>query len=207
VQGTDSVLIEVCIPAESTYVTRLIQNLPVANRQTFNFAGSDANGIRIVLWGVNRGPVYNPVGMVARVISETMTMPPLTQTTTWTTQAAFQQYDNGFLIWRADTGAVMVFGGSSGGQFILFPQDTYALWSDPVYTSAPPNRIRPINAFGKVWNNATAVRQMIGQPTGEEQAYTLTINTHGTDNRTMSYTTPSGSSAIVNRQQFWSIGG
>jgi hypothetical protein len=207
VQGTEAALIEVYSPADSTVPTRLLMNLPTAGTTTTTLPADRATETRFVLWGVNHGPVYNPAGIVARIIQRELILSALTPPSPTSTQAAFQQYENGFMIWRADTGAVMVFSGSAGGQFLRFPENVYINWLNPDYATAPPGRIRPINAFGKVWNNVGAVSDLIGWAIGTEQAYTITIAYAGEGIPRTTYTTPSGRVVHVNHHQVWDFGG
>ncbi len=206
VQGTDEVLIEVHYPVRGSNAPQLIEHLPLTGSTTLTIPDHYINGVRFVLWGVNRGPAYNPVHMVARIIHQTLAIPVVARPDQITTPAVFQQYEQGFLIWRADTGAVLAFGGEPGGQFMTFPESRYATWPDSAPYFLPANHLRPINAFGIVWGNVAAVRQMIGLPTGTEQAFTLTVSNGASSDTPLEYTLPTGEIAAVHQQRFWEFG-
>jgi len=152
---------------------QVIQDLPLIGTTTVKLPDDVMDGARLVIWGVNRSRHPAPVTMWEHVVQSELTVsiwqPPNTHIQT---QAAFQQYENGFLLWRADTGAVMIFGGQTAGQVINFAQNSYAHWPDlTVDFDIPPNRVRPINAFGKVWGYSQPLRDMLGFATGQEQGY------------------------------------
>jgi hypothetical protein len=173
-QGTDSVLIEL-YPAGSHIPTQIIANLPLVGSTTVTVPTGFTSGARFVLWGVNRSQHPVPVTLWARIVSQERVIGTRLNPGPFTTQAAFQQYENGFMLWRADTGDVMAFGGSSGGQILTFSQGGYAGWPDPLDVAIPANRVRVVNAFGKVWGNIQQVRDMLGYATGQEQGYTMTV--------------------------------
>jgi hypothetical protein len=91
------------------------------------------------------------------------------------TSAAYQQYQNGFMVWRADAGTVFVFSGAGSGFFSSFAQPYLEALGDNPFGAAPPNLVRPINGFGRVWGNLDWVRSTLGWATAPEQAYTTTI--------------------------------
>jgi hypothetical protein len=93
------------------------------------------------------------------------------------TQAAYQQYERGFMLWRADTGAVMVFFGGTSGQMITYAQNTYGTWPDNPIVYTPPGFTRSINGFGKVWGSQPPLRDGIGYALGPEEAFTMTVQT------------------------------
>ena len=71
--------------------------------------------------------------------------------------ASYQEFENGFMIWRQDTNEIYVF--YSDGTASYFLQQDYAQLPDPVIKEAPPlDRQTPGGGFGKVWFNAPNVR-------------------------------------------------
>ncbi|MBZ0275462.1 MAG: hypothetical protein K8I60_04930, partial [Anaerolineae bacterium] len=91
------------------------------------------------------------------------------------TSAAFQQYEHGFMIWRQDSQAVIVF--FDNGTAILYPLDQYLPLADnPFNGTPPPGMYKPVNAFGKVWGNFPLARDL-GWGTMPEQGYTLVTRT------------------------------
>ncbi len=101
------------------------------------------------------------------------TAPPTS--TSVTTSAAYQLFENGFLIWRADTGRIDAF---TKDYSVGFDLNQYAYLPDnPVTDVPPPNRVKPMFGFGKVWGNDTALRNALGWALGFEQAYQATFVT------------------------------
>lgn len=92
------------------------------------------------------------------------------------TGATYQPFSNGFMIWRADTGHILVFYGTVSGNMSDFSVQTYGPLPDNPYPgSPPPGWIKPIFGFGKVWGNFPGVRNGLGWAGGSELGYTLTM--------------------------------
>lgn len=87
---------------------------------------------------------------------------------------AFQPYEQGAMIWVADS-----LGASGGGGiYAIYNNGTYQRFSDtwadgidPVSTglTPPEGRIEPIRGFGKVWRESGNVRDSLGWATDGEQ--------------------------------------
>ncbi|MBZ0288918.1 MAG: hypothetical protein K8I30_14975, partial [Anaerolineae bacterium] len=93
-----------------------------------------------------------------------------------TTNAAYQVFENGFMIWRADTGAILTFPKQTGVQQFL--QGDYENLPDNPVTDAPPEaRLSPINGFGRVWGNFSQVRGALGWAMDGEKSYQTTLHT------------------------------
>jgi hypothetical protein len=91
------------------------------------------------------------------------------------TQAAFQWYDGGFMIWRADTEEVLVFPYQTN-IVQRYPLGIYSSLPDnPVADEPPQYGIKPINAFGRVWGNFPTVRSALQWGSSIELSYTLKI--------------------------------
>jgi hypothetical protein len=104
----------------------------------------------------------------------------LEQARTESLYAAYQAFERGFMIWNSKTGEVFVYTGSTSGNLQSFVQNEYAGLSDnPVADNPPPGKVKPINAFGRVWGNYEFIRNALGWATSPEQAYTMTL-TYGT---------------------------
>jgi hypothetical protein len=164
VQGTTRVQIELYQANGSRIQQQIVDNLPLTGSTTFTIPARYTAGARFVLWGVDRA---EPGGSWVRKVSAELIVATRVNPGPVTSQAAYQPFERGFMLWRADTDDVQVY--SSGGQVLFFGEDGYAGWPDPAYTPAP------INAFGKVWNAVEQVRGLLGNPTAPEQAYTMTI--------------------------------
>jgi hypothetical protein len=93
------------------------------------------------------------------------------------TSAAFQAFDNGYMIWRADNEDVLVFPGKTAGQMSFYPVAIYRSWPDNQVNDMPPaGHVKPINAFGRVWSHLWLANQRyLGWPTAPEQGYTAVI--------------------------------
>jgi hypothetical protein len=96
-----------------------------------------------------------------------------------TTQAAYQTYEHGFMIWLADSGDIWIFVDSgSRSPWLHLRQSDYAGFADN-NLSAPSGRIQPINGFGRAWANFRGINQPklkdnLGWATAGEVAYTAT---------------------------------
>jgi LysM repeat protein len=104
----------------------------------------------------------------------TMTSIATAQQTTNNIRISFQVFERGYMIWRADTGHIWVFG--YGGQLLNYPSSSYArLPNNPIQPAE--GQILPIFGFGKVWGNNQAVRDLVGFPQtpegGGDATYTV----------------------------------
>ena len=201
VRNTEMALIEI-YNAAGEMIT-FFDNLPLTGEVYVSVPITEAASLRVVVWGANRPHFYVPVTMYERVVSaEVVTgvtpYPPHTDYA----QAAYQRYERGFMIWRADTGAVLVFTGSQGGQTYEFAESDYGTRPDNTITNVPAGFIVPISGFGKVWGNHDFVRDQLGWATGPEQAYEMTIESYGSET---GYLLPEGRTALVTWRNFWTL--
>lgn len=93
-----------------------------------------------------------------------------------TVQAAFQKFEHGFMLWRADTGEILVlyntgrverYKDSWQGETITYPE------------TPPSGLVQPIRGFGKVWVENAPVRQALGWAVSLEQGYTMQYQSSG----------------------------
>lgn len=175
VDGTEYALIEVYNANSNQVPLEVFEYLPLRGTLTYRLPAEVTDSARFVVWGANRSDHPVPVTLWERVVSAGRVVNIATgDSTTIQTQAAFQQYENGFMIWRGDTGEVLVFG--NAGQLIKHAERVYAVWPDvPADYDIPPNRVRPVNAFGKVWGHDDEARAILGFATGVEQRYGVTL--------------------------------
>lgn len=97
------------------------------------------------------------------------------------TQAAYQTYQNGFMVWMADSGDIWVFiNAPSGTQapWMHLRQSDYAGFPDAT-GSTPAGLVQPINGFGRVWANYHGFNQgklkdELGWATASEVSYSAT---------------------------------
>ncbi len=94
--------------------------------------------------------------------------------------ADYQAFERGFMIWNSKTGEVFIYTGSISGNIQSFIQGEYdTLPDNPVADAPPAGKVKPVNAFGRVWGNFDFVRNALGWATSPEQGYTMTL-TYGT---------------------------
>lgn len=94
--------------------------------------------------------------------------------TTTLIQAAFQPYEEGYMLWEEDTGAIHVL--YSDGSRAYYWEDMYAAWPDNALTENPPaGRIKPMNGFGRVWASIPEVQQKLGWATAPEHSYAVSM--------------------------------
>ncbi len=112
-----------------------------------------------------------------------------------TTYAAYQEFENGFMVWREDSREIIAFVHSTQ-TLHRFPESNYEhLNENPVPESPPNGRFKPVRGFGRVWGNFEYVRALLGWGLGEEFGYTAVFHSgvsypgYGWNNLTL----PSGS--------------
>jgi murein DD-endopeptidase MepM/ murein hydrolase activator NlpD len=119
--------------------------------------------------------------------------------------ATYQQFEHGFMTWRADTGAIWVFF-ENGSRVVSYPLHVYGgLSNEARYTGVtiPPDRDLPVNGFKRVYDNFPDVRQMLGWAIGGEQGYqmALTVPIYGSGSFTMSL--PDGQLRAITSDGRW----
>lgn len=92
---------------------------------------------------------------------------------TVTVSAAFQPFETGFLLWRADTGRIVIFTQTYVAEYSV--TDYGPLPNNPVTDTPPAGRFKPINGFGKVWGNYAEARNALGWGLAAEQGYQATF--------------------------------
>ncbi|MCZ7543101.1 MAG: hypothetical protein M5R40_05965 [Anaerolineae bacterium] len=91
-------------------------------------------------------------------------------------QAAYQTFEHGYMVWRADLGEVYVH--HSNGQANHFIESTLeSLPDNPVAETevAPSGYHMPVSGFGRVWGNIPEIRSRLGWATAPEQGYTMRV--------------------------------
>jgi hypothetical protein len=134
--------------------------------------------------------------------------PPPTPTpppTTISTGATFQPFQHGFMAWRADTGEIRVFFGTTTGELVIYPLSQYGPLPDRVFVGEGPYYRFPIQfGFGKVWLNIPGVRERLGWATGSERGYTMVL---GETQGAPSFTLPKGYVAYNVGGNTWTVTG
>jgi LysM repeat protein len=193
IAGAASAILEIYQSPEATTPLVTSAELPLSGKQVFGMPVSVTGGnIKLVLWAAVPGTTaFEPY---IRLTSAELLIPVNIPTTTITTQGAYQTFDNGFMIWRADTGEILVF--YAFGSVASFSQSSYeTLPANPVTDTVPEGKVLPINGFGRVWGNHADVRQWLGWGITAEQAYTMEI-TQNPDGSTR-YSMPDGRAFTV----------
>lgn len=88
-----------------------------------------------------------------------------------------QTFENGLMIYRADTGEIWVF--VNDGRALNFTSEMYANLPDNPIFGSPPSRLRPIMGFGKLWGHNPTVRAALGWPTQEETSFQMGVALRG----------------------------
>jgi LysM repeat protein len=117
------------------------------------------------------------------------TLPPITNATKPIT---FQPYEGGYLLWWAESGEIWELTGAQSGSLVSYPSRTYGgLPDNPVRDATPPNRVRPIMGFGRLWGNFALVRNQLGWATASEQSFISSVNYDAVSRRYL-FTVPGG---------------
>ncbi len=180
-QGVDLVIIELFDTADaSRQPFDTLYDLPLRGTRSIVVPADIEGSLKLEVWGVARKP--DPTSLpgsdlkLIRQIIEVRVEHPATETAY--TQAAYQRYQRGFMLWRADTGAVMTFAGDQGGHVAIYPEHYYSAFPNNPITSVPPGLVLPVNAFGKLWGERSYIRDTFGYALGPEESYIMTIQTH-----------------------------
>jgi hypothetical protein len=112
------------------------------------------------------------------------------------THAAYQVFQDGFMIWREDNGEVRVFYGDGNWQVI--PESRYAILVNNPYI-LPENcnaNVQIVNAFWAVWSGMA--QGELGCPLSNELGYSLHIQAQ--TNGDFSYSLPDGTDIRISNQ-------
>ena len=131
--------------------------------------------VRVVVHGANyTRPLSSNVYFWERIISQE-TVVTLTHSVDVTgTHAAYQAFEQGFMIWREDTGEVRVF--LDNGLWYRYTESFYATLQDTNLSSGCS--LHPINAFAIVWSIGDLPHRL-GCALATEEGYTLTVEPDG----------------------------
>lgn len=114
------------------------------------------------------------------------------------TAAAYQMFDNGYMIWLAYNDQIYVLVG--GGRYQVFPPNILNenLRNETIGIQPPPLRFEPRSGFGIVWRRDASLRAAIGWALHLETGYTATVT----------YDARSGAMTITGpEQQFFELDG
>lgn len=190
VEGTQFANLEVYDSSNTLIETRT--RLAPTGSLSYTLPGA-AVGAAFVLWGVNG--TYHPRIEEYVVRSNPISVTVDSYTGSFSTYAAFQQYERGFMIWRGDTSDIYVFS-SGAGSVWYYPVSGYGWLPDNPIFDIPAGYIRPINGFGRVWGSYSAVRDSIGYATSSEQGFDTLVTISA--NAVAGLTLPDGRQIVIN---------
>lgn len=107
--------------------------------------------------------------------------------------AAFQPFENGYMVWRSDTRTIYVL--HKDGRFEEYPDTWVEGRSNPVTDTPPAGYVKPERGFGEVWGSRPYIRESLGWGLATEVAYTMTLEVQpGVWNRPdrLTFTLPDG---------------
>ncbi|MGQ9848745.1 MAG: hypothetical protein ACUVSU_01710 [Aggregatilineaceae bacterium] len=122
-----------------------------------------------------------------------------------TVQAAYQEFERGFMIWRADTSDIYVFFRDTGlvnrfrdmwmGEAVEYPEEP------------PVGRYKPDRGFGRVWVDNPQVRAGLGWATNFERGYTTWVQRSGDFKYSRLYLTLPDGTVIYLIENTWKVWG
>ncbi|MBN8591533.1 MAG: LysM peptidoglycan-binding domain-containing protein [Anaerolineae bacterium] len=136
----------------------------------FDWVRPDTNRVLV------SGPSNNRTWALNGAVVLPTPIPPTAAPSVTTTQASYQVYEGGFLIWEANTGNVVAFYNDSSYR-VFRARDYVGLPDNPVLDPTPFGRVRPLFALGKVWGNYSDVRIKLGWALAPEQGWITTFRT------------------------------
>lgn len=192
VSNTQYALIEIYAHADADQPVMLLEDLATQGVSGIDLPPEVTNSVTVVLYAADRYVTPSGVVMYNRRASTRVTVPVQQHLKDVDySQAAFQRYERGFMIWRADTGTITVFIGSGSGNEYTYLVSNYGPLPNNPYFDPPAGLVRPINGFGRVWGNYATIRDALGWATGNEEAYTVKISVND-QGRISAYTLPDG---------------
>jgi hypothetical protein len=90
-----------------------------------------------------------------------------------TVQAAFQRFEHGFMMWRADTGQILALYEPYAMGTVEFFKDGWQGETITYPETPPPGLYQPVRGFGKVWVDNPHIREAFGWAVSQEQGYTM----------------------------------
>lgn len=155
-------------------------DLPASGSVDIPVPATASAQLTIVVWAANK--IFTEDGLYhtyQRLVFESVPLDIDTANIIGSTvQIAYQPFQHGFMIWRADTETIYVFYNDlDGGTYSAWEKAEYAAWPDNSDSAAPPGLIAPILGFGKVWQHEPNVQRGLGHATIWEQKYSTNIVT------------------------------
>ncbi len=120
-----------------------------------------------------------------------------------TVQAAFEAFENGVMLWRGDTGEIIVLYNDT--HLVEHYRDTWQGEEVRVPETPPDGLYQPVRGFGRLWVDNPQVRARIGWATTLEQGYTMTYQASGDFKYTRSYMDWPDGTVIYLVENTWAI--
>lgn len=205
IQGSDVAILEQYDVTNDVMIGTLV-DLPTFGTSFFEVPiGVSAEAIRFTLYAAN----YSAGGERYTRLAQADVIVPISAPVIYENNpgATFQQFERGFMIWRADTNDIYVLydarnvGANGGGPYTIYFGSEYAELPDNPIRRVPAGRIRPENGFGKVWGNIPQVRNQIGWATLTETGYLAAARLE--NNVPVAITIPDGRTVYLNPSGNW----
>lgn len=127
---------------------------------------------------------------------------PISQTTV---DAAYQPFENGLMLWRADSDTIYVLY-TPTRRFETYPDTWVEGQANPVTDAPPAGYSKPERGFGWVWGSNPAVRAGLGWALAQETAYRMTVEQHSgawNEPPRLMFTLPDGTVLVGVPYQYW----
>jgi len=202
--GVDVALVEVYDTADNSFITSQT-GLPLNGSTIVTVPTLIQGNLRVIVYGA-RVLDISPLPEYQKLVQRSAVVQIEEPTdATVTSYAAYQNYQRGFMIWRADNESVYVFytnDGSTGGSYSVFPINSYRYLPDNPFPDSPPaGLVRPINGFGRVWGHNQTVRNGLGWAIETERGFNATVVMAGLAPQTM--TLPNGGTVLLTQYGQW----
>ncbi len=198
ISGAQQAIIEVYYLGSGEMASNYF-GVPAAGSVNVPVAPNAASDLKVVLTAANPNP-NPPYGFIRYAATEKVVHVSSVVEHSIITYAAFQPYQNGFMLWRSDNGNIDVFYNS--GQHEAFSTGAYAAYPDNPYFNPPAGLVRPINGFGRLWGGFDRVRTGLGWATTWETGYQLTLGF--AEGAPVSFSLPDGRVAHASFSGTWS---
>ena len=181
----------------------LLDDLPLTGSAPITLPLHMPGGVTAVAWAANHIPGAPPADKSQYAQLALIIGVDSSQSGVLTPRATYQPFERGFMVWREDTSAILVFwGGAGGGQWTTVPATHYSPLPDNPIFDIPPHYVRPIMGFGRVWGNNQYIRDLVGFATGHEVGYVTRIELQ--NGYPVAVQLPDGRVAKLNRN-YWSF--
>jgi hypothetical protein len=173
VVGAKSISITRLAERSGVYLESIATSLPTTGSVTYAIPNTYTNSISFVLLTEN-SQINQYVTLAIRCPHPNMLGAdcPITQVFT---QAAYQSFEGGHMIWRADTREIYVL--FMDGSYKTFV-DTWAEGETLPVETPPAGRVQPVRGFGKIWSTQSDVRSRLGWAMQPESAHSVQIETY-----------------------------